>query len=125
MKVDFNFYCYCFERKWLYRHLQEARQGIRFITPDYKEKFRIPDGDKIRIFQPDGGSKDFTCRYIDDCHLEVGSGLYHICQFAEIMEHTGDIARMCLSEIARTALALQKQNRTFDKSPRKQYPTRT
>lgn len=29
---------------------------------------------------------------------------------------TGDIAKMCLSEIARTALALQKQNRTFDKS---------
>lgn len=89
MKVDFNFYCYCFERKWLDRHLQEARQGIRFITPNYKEKFRIPDGDKIRILQPDGRSKDFTCRYIDDCHLEVGSGLYHICEFAEIMERNG------------------------------------
>lgn len=89
MKVDFNFYCYCFERKWLDRHLQEARQGIRFITPDYKEKFRIPDGDKICISQPDGKSKVFTCRYIDDCHLEVGSGLYHICEFAEIMEHNG------------------------------------
>ena len=60
MKVDFNFYCYCFERKWLDRHLQEARQGIRFITPDYKEKFRIPDGDKIRISQPNGESKDFA-----------------------------------------------------------------
>ena len=60
-----------------------------FITPDYKEKFRITDGDKIRIVQPDGGSKDFTCRYIDDCHLEVGSSLYHICEFAEIMERNG------------------------------------
>ena len=35
---------------------------------------------------------------------------------------TGDIAKMCLSEIARTALALQKQNRTFEKSLQKQYP---
>ena len=32
---------------------------------------------------------DRTCRYIDDCHVEVGNGwdsLFHICQFAEQME---------------------------------------
>lgn len=86
---DYNFYCYCFESKWLDRHLQNARNSIRFITPDYKEKFRIPDGDKIRIIRSDGESQDFTCRFIDDYHLEVGSGLYHICQFAEIMERNG------------------------------------
>ena len=34
---------------------------------------------------------------------------------------TGDIAKMCLSEIARTVLALQKQNRTFDKSDENLY----
>lgn len=88
-KGDYNFYCYCFEGKCLDRHLQNARAGIRFITPEYKEKFRIPDGDKIRIVQPDGESKDVICRYIDDCHLEVDSSLYHICEFAEIMEHNG------------------------------------
>ena len=35
---------------------------------------------------------------------------------------TGDIAKMCLSEIARTVLTLQKQNRTFDKSDKFLYP---
>ena len=30
------------------------------------------------------------CRYIDETHAEIGSNnLYHICQFAEMMEETG------------------------------------
>ncbi len=90
VKGDYNFYCWCFEAKWLDRHLKQAEKGIRFITPDYKELFRIPDGDKIRINQPDGTHFDRTCRYIDECHLEVGSGLYHICQLAELMERNGN-----------------------------------
>lgn len=92
-KGDYNFYCWCYEEKWLDRHIQKARQGIRFITPDYKEIFRIPDGDKIRIFTGGGETRDRICRYIDECHLEVGSGfgcnLYHICEFAERLEQTG------------------------------------
>lgn len=90
VKGDYNFYCWCFEAKWLDRHLKQAEKGIRFITPDYKELFRIPDGDKIRITQPDGTHIDRTCRYIDEYHLEVGSGLYHICQLAEMMERNGN-----------------------------------
>lgn len=39
---------------------------------------------------------------------------------------TGDISQMCLSEIARTTLALQRQpqkeNRTFENQPKAQYP---
>lgn len=68
----------------------KANRGIRFITPDYKEKFKIPDGDKIRITLSDGEQLDRTCRYIDDYHLEVGSNLYHICEFAERMEQNGN-----------------------------------
>ncbi len=68
VKGDYNFYCWCFEAKWLDRHIKQAEKGIRFITPDYKELFRIPDGDKIRINQPDGTHFDRTCRYIDECH---------------------------------------------------------
>lgn len=86
---DYNFYCWCFEKQWLNRHLQQAQKGIRFIDPNYKELFRIPDGDKIRITEPDGKHRDCVCRYIDECHVEVSNGfdnLYHICQFAELME---------------------------------------
>lgn len=89
VKGDYNFYCWCFEAKWLDRHLKQAERGIRFIDPNYKELFRIPDGDKIRILCNDGSQDDRTCRYIDDYHLEVGNSLYHICQFAEIMERNG------------------------------------
>ena len=56
----------------------------------YEEKFRIADGDMVRIRCPDGRELDRVCRYIDDCHVEIGSELYHICQFAEIMERNGN-----------------------------------
>lgn len=89
---EYNLYCYCYQKKWLDRHLQQAERGIRFINPHYKELFRIPNGDKIRIIHSDGEKTDYTCRYIDDYHVEIGSGwnsLLHICQFAEIMERNG------------------------------------
>lgn len=90
---DYNFYLYAYVSRFLEHHMEKAKQGIRFITPDYKELFRIPDGDAIRIQLKDGGHKDMICRYIDDCHLEVSGGwdnLYHVCQFAEMMERSGN-----------------------------------
>lgn len=69
--------------------MEQAEKGIRFIDPHYKELFRIPDGGQIRILREGCASIDRTCRYIDDCHVEVGNGwdsLFHICQFAEQME---------------------------------------
>jgi len=86
---DYNLYCYCYVRDWLDKHLKQAERGIRFITPNYDEKFRIPDGDQIRITSSWGEKNDFTCRYIDDYHLEVGRNLYHICELAERMEQNG------------------------------------
>ena len=83
---EYNLYCYCYQRKWLDRHLQQAERGIRFINPNYKELFRIPDGDQVRITTSDGEKMDRTCRYIDDYHVEIGCNLYHICEFAERME---------------------------------------
>ena len=76
-------------QKWLDDHIRAARQGIRFITPDYKEIFRIPDGDKVRITFADGEAADYVCRYIDPYHVEVGDHLWHICQVAEKMEEIG------------------------------------
>ena len=81
---------YCYRRDWLDSHMKQAEKGIRFITPHYKEKFRIADGDKVRIRRFDGQAFDRVCRYIDDCHVEIGSELYHLCQFAEIMERNGN-----------------------------------
>lgn len=87
---DYNLYIYCYLREYLDQHMEQAKKGIRFITPDYQERFRIPDGDMIRIIQPDGQYSDRVCRYIDEAHFELdGDGwnnLLHICQFAEQME---------------------------------------
>lgn len=88
-KGEYNIYCYCYLRQWLDRHMRQAEKGIRFITPDYKEVFRIPDGDIIRMILPSGEKEDLTCRYVDECHLEVGRNLYHICEFAERMKSNG------------------------------------
>ena len=89
-KGEYNIYCYCYVREWLDKHLKNAGKGIRFITPNYEEKFRIPDGDMVRITLNDGSYYDEVCRYIDDYHLEVGNNLYHICEFAERMEDCGN-----------------------------------
>ncbi len=71
---------------------KRPKQGIRFITPGYKELFRIPDGDHIRIFTGGGETRDRTCRVIDETHFETSGGyssaLYHICEFAERLEQT-------------------------------------
>ena len=75
-KGEYNLYCYCYVRQWLDRHMRQAEKGIRFITSDYKEVFRIPDGDRIRMTLPSGENLEQTCRYIDDTHLEVGNNLY-------------------------------------------------
>ena len=86
---DYNFFLKCYDRFLLESHMALAEHGIRFITPFYREKFRIPDGDRIRILDRDGNAKDRVCRYIDDYHLEVGNSLYHICEFAEMTEQLG------------------------------------
>ena len=90
---EYNLYCYCYIRPWLDQHLTKAESGIRFITPDYKELFRIPDGDKIRILLDGNQNRDRTCRYIDDTHLETNNGfsrtIYHICEFAEHAQRSG------------------------------------
>ena len=88
-KGDNNLYCYCYRRDWLDSHLRQAERGIRFIEPNYRELFRIPDGDKVRILYSDGDKVDRICRYIDDYHVEVGDYLFHICEFAERMEGVG------------------------------------
>lgn len=87
---EYSLYCCCYVRQWLDRHLHQAERGIRFITPAYKEIFRIPDGDKVRITLSTDETLDRVCRYIDDHHVEVGRTIYHICEFAEKMERNGN-----------------------------------
>lgn len=71
------------------KHIGNAEKGIRFIDPHYKELFRIPDGGKIIVSYAWGEKAEKICRFIDEYHTEVGSNLYHICEFAERMHQNG------------------------------------
>ena len=62
--------------------------SIRFITSHYKELFRIPDGGTIQVTFPDRQFAE-KCEYIDDYHTRIGGVVYHICQYAEMLEQTG------------------------------------
>ena len=86
-------YLYAYSTEALEHHMKKAERGISFITPDYQEKFRVADGERIRIIGADGNFRDRICRYIDDTHFETegefGGTLYHICEFGELCEKTG------------------------------------
>jgi hypothetical protein len=58
---------------------------IQFINTLYETLFFIEDGDEIEI-DIDGGTISYTCRYIDECHAQIGGRVYHIREFAEMME---------------------------------------
>ena len=65
------------------------KKYIRFINSDYKTLFYLPDGGRIRITYPDREPAERVCRFIDECHTEIGGYHYHICEFAERMEQIG------------------------------------
>ncbi len=88
-KENDNVEIHCYVKEWLDKHISNAEKGIRFINSRYDELFRIADGEKIKIKHSDGEEQEYVCRYIDEYHTEVGNHLYHICQFAEIMERNG------------------------------------
>ena len=66
---------------------------IRFIDSQYNELFRIKDGESITVNFSDGTSVDRKCKYIDDYHTEIGTNVFHICEFAEVMERNGGTYR--------------------------------
>ena len=61
---------------------------IRFIDSHYKDLFHIPDGSCVQIHYPDEMVVK-PCTFIDEYHTQIGYNVFHICQFAEIMERNG------------------------------------
>lgn len=59
-------------------------KDIRFIDSHYKDLFRIPDGSCIQIHYPDETVVK-PCKFIDEYHTRIGTNVFHICQFAEII----------------------------------------
>ena len=59
---------------------------IRFIDSDYNDLFFLPDGANIRLTYANGEERILSCKYMDEYHLKAGSEVFHICQFAELMD---------------------------------------
>lgn len=68
------------------------RDDLRFIDSGYNEQFRLPNGGGIEVEYPD---RTFSapCEYIDDYHAYIGTEVYHMCQFAEVLERGGGVCR--------------------------------
>lgn len=69
------------------------QKEIRFIDSHYNELFRIKDGESITVKFSDGSMSDRKCTYIDDYHTKIGYNVFHICEFAELMERGGSTYR--------------------------------
>jgi hypothetical protein len=65
-----------------------TKKHIRFINSEYETLFFVDDGGEIEI-RIDGIWEKAKCRYIDECHTEIGRIVYHICEFAEKRERFG------------------------------------
>ena len=89
MQGAYHVYCFCYRKDWLEHHMENARNGIRFIDSSYNEKFRLEDGGRIRITPVSGTIVEQVCRYIDNYHVEIDGNLYHICEYAERLEAAG------------------------------------
>ena len=91
--LEFDFELYPYRRDLFDFHVEQAEKGIRFIGPDFKERFTIPDGDRIRIILKSGDTRDRVARYVDEYHMELfsdcDSTLYFLRDFAEKVERTG------------------------------------
>ncbi len=72
--------------------MMEKNRSIRFIDSSYHTLFRIPDGGVIEVTYPD---RQFCqkCSFIDEYHMQAGHSVYHICQFAELLERGGASCR--------------------------------
>ena len=92
-RLEYDFELYPYRRDLFGLHMEQAEKGIRIITPNFKDKFRIPDGDSIRIITGSGDTRDRVARYVDEYHVELftdyNSRLYSIQDFAEQAERTG------------------------------------
>jgi hypothetical protein len=74
------------------KFLEDKRKDIVFRDRDYNEKFRIKDGESIKVtLGYDGEVVTRKCRWIDECHTKIGSEYYHNDEYAEKSAKAGNL----------------------------------
>lgn len=71
---------------------------VRFIDQNYKTLFEVNDFGQVEVIFRDGSKKGCTVVYIDATHITFVDGLstrlfggvFHICQFAEMLHRYGN-----------------------------------
>lgn len=64
-------------------------KNIRFIDSNYNTLFFVQDGSNVVLTYSDGEKLIRSCKFLDEYHTQIGSNVYHICEFAEKMERNG------------------------------------
>lgn len=72
--------------------IDTSEKSIRFIASDYTDKFKLPDGGVVEVTYPDRRFS-MKCGYVDEYHMKLGYDVFHICQFAEMLERGGGSCR--------------------------------
>lgn len=88
---------------------EHKENSIRFIDSGYNEKFRVNDGEKILIHTRNGTTLERECKYIDDYHTQIGSDVFHICEFAELCERNGHTVEPAGKEKIKQAKSKEKE----------------
>jgi hypothetical protein len=75
--------------------MKDVRKDIIFRDGDYNEKFRIKDGESIKVTlaNPFPGEPDVVtrkCRWIDETHTKIGSEHWHNDEYAEKSARVGN-----------------------------------
>lgn len=67
------------------------KKYIRFVDPDtWQDMFLLEDGKKLLFHDSyDHTDRAVTCKHIDPYHFYFGSTVFHIHQFAEVMQRNG------------------------------------
>ena len=109
---EYNLYCYCYQKEWLNSHLKNAERGIQIYRPALSGAVsHCGRRKKSQSSIGDGKTMERTCRYIDDYHLEVGTNLYHICEFAELCERNGHTVEPAAKENTKPAKDKKKHDK--------------
>jgi hypothetical protein len=89
--------------------MPDARKDIIFRGEDYKEKFRIKDGESIKVTAGyDGEVFIVKCRWIDEAHIKVCSDYYHNREFMERHTRSGNVYEPILGQAPKIDVLIEE-----------------